>query len=409
MLSDVYDFPKIVDALLYPISKSDFATTYWAQRAFYNKEAIDKRLLTFLDPRSDLSNQLNNPQALLTLESQLRTSSTKRLIKDQSDIITGLRKGETFQVRLLQTLLSPRHPLLILARELEAFLDHPLDSISLFVSPPNSQAIAKHFDRTEIFTLQLEGTKTWAIYTSTGQIQLEITAGDLLYVPAGTLHEVTSMSASSISIAIVFRAIRLESAIIEYVRQALSADTLAQQTLPIFKDSIKYEASIRSLIQKLQEIDKESLQKSARNFRLIHTKAAGIDLSDNWWQGDLTMDLEINPYCQFLFEIKNESATISLESGAKLIFPQFVTSLLASLLEEPTNNSSNENGPDTIFSIEEINLVVETLFSAGILRSAGQPKKQGSILSKLYRSSHPHPNRPPLQTSDITYFEPEGY
>ncbi|CAH1174149.1 unnamed protein product [Phaedon cochleariae] len=80
---------------------------------------------------------------------------------------------------------------------------------NVYLTPPNSQGFAPHYDDIEAFVVQLEGRKYWKLYkpkgsdilarTSSGNFKhedigepfMEVTlnAGDLLYFPRGTIHE----------------------------------------------------------------------------------------------------------------------------------------------------------------------------------------------------------------------------
>lgn len=80
--------------------------------------------------------------------------------------------------------------------------------VAAFVSPPNSQALPPHADAYEIFVVQLLGHKRWRLFPKpaamgdgrvvaledVGDPLLDTTlaAGDVLYLPYGTTHEVTS-------------------------------------------------------------------------------------------------------------------------------------------------------------------------------------------------------------------------
>ncbi|CAB0038172.1 unnamed protein product [Trichogramma brassicae] len=79
-----------------------------------------------------------------------------------------------------------------------------------YLTPPNSQGFAPHYDDIEAFILQIEGKKRWRLYKSRNKKELHprysspnfsqeelgepifddvIHAGDLLYLPRGTIHQ----------------------------------------------------------------------------------------------------------------------------------------------------------------------------------------------------------------------------
>ncbi|KAH8303204.1 hypothetical protein KR059_003528, partial [Drosophila kikkawai] len=87
---------------------------------------------------------------------------------------------------------------------------HCLVGANVYLTPPNSQGFAPHFDDIEAFVLQIEGRKRWRLYMplqpadvlareSSGNYSQEqlgepildevLEAGDVLYFPRGTVHQ----------------------------------------------------------------------------------------------------------------------------------------------------------------------------------------------------------------------------
>ncbi|KMQ85480.1 lysine-specific demethylase no66-like protein, partial [Lasius niger] len=85
---------------------------------------------------------------------------------------------------------------------------------NLYLTPPNSQGFAPHYDDIEAFILQIEGKKRWRLYmppneneylprcssknfdqSEIGEPILDtiVSAGDLLYLPRGTIHQGTTI------------------------------------------------------------------------------------------------------------------------------------------------------------------------------------------------------------------------
>ena len=87
---------------------------------------------------------------------------------------------------------------------------HCLIGANAYLTPPNSQGFAPHYDDIEAFVLQIEGRKRWRLYkprneseilprTSSRNFQQNeigkpildevLTPGDILYFPRGTIHQ----------------------------------------------------------------------------------------------------------------------------------------------------------------------------------------------------------------------------
>ncbi|XP_029171016.1 ribosomal oxygenase 1 [Nylanderia fulva] len=88
---------------------------------------------------------------------------------------------------------------------------------NLYLTPPNSQGFAPHYDDIEAFILQIEGKKRWRLYmppneneylpryssknfdqSEIGEPILDtiVSAGDMLYLPRGTIHQGTTIDDS---------------------------------------------------------------------------------------------------------------------------------------------------------------------------------------------------------------------
>jgi hypothetical protein len=93
---------------------------------------------------------------------------------------------------------------------------------SSYLTPPNTQGLAPHWDDVEVFILQTEGTKQWNLWKPSGiplpdtpshdiprcslsatpDMQLTLSPGDLLYLPRGTIHEAVALETFSTHITI---------------------------------------------------------------------------------------------------------------------------------------------------------------------------------------------------------------
>ncbi len=94
--------------------------------------------------------------------------------------------------------------------DLEAELTHPVQA-NAYVTPPGSQGLKVHHDTHDVFAVQTHGRKRWVTYApvvsaplasqgwSRGKgepgeptMDIELLAGDCLYLPRGTLHAATT-------------------------------------------------------------------------------------------------------------------------------------------------------------------------------------------------------------------------
>lgn len=166
--------------------------------------------------------------------------------------------NEGCSIRMLnpQTFLPTIH-------ELNATLQeyfHCMTGANIYLTPPNSQGFAPHYDDIEAFVLQIEGKKKWKLYkprsdeeylardssanlnaSEIGQPVLEKTleAGDLLYFPRGTIHQAQTIpGCHSLHITLSFYQKTsygdlLELLLPQALQTALSADVEFRRGLPL--------------------------------------------------------------------------------------------------------------------------------------------------------------------------------
>jgi len=72
-----------------------------------------------------------------------------------------------------------------LARELGI-----LTQANVYITPPSARGFEPHVDQHDVLVLQISGRKCWTVYPQgDAGVDLEIAAGDLLYIPRGLRHE----------------------------------------------------------------------------------------------------------------------------------------------------------------------------------------------------------------------------
>lgn len=139
---------------------------------------------------------------------QIRDEDVLRLFSDGATVV-------------LQGLHRTWEPVAELAGTLAAELGHPVQ-VNSYITPPQSQGFAPHYDTHDVFVLQIEGSKRWQIHepvlahplpdepwqtraeavaqaaTGTPVIDVVLQPGDCLYLPRGFLHSAIALSETSI-------------------------------------------------------------------------------------------------------------------------------------------------------------------------------------------------------------------
>jgi lysine-specific demethylase/histidyl-hydroxylase NO66 len=222
--------------------EADFADRYWSRKPLLNKAP-----LTEADAKGAGFSDLFGPAAVDELVSRrgLRTPFA-RMAKDGSVVATSaftrsggvgatigdqladdkiLAQVASGATLVLQALHRTWPPLVDFGCLLAAELGHPVQ-INAYVTPPQNQGFAAHYDTHDVFVLQISGRKHWTIHEPVltdplpsqqwqqyrGEVaaraaeppllQATLEPGDSLYLPRGYLHSATADSELSIHLTV---------------------------------------------------------------------------------------------------------------------------------------------------------------------------------------------------------------
>ncbi|CAN5747502.1 hypothetical protein BH24ACT14_BH24ACT14_18140 [soil metagenome] len=104
-------------------------------------------------------------------------------------------------------------PLTAFCRDLEATLTQPVQA-NAYITPPVSSGLRVHHDGHDVFALQTYGRKQWVAYEpgideqqppATPLMDLQLQAGEALYMPRGAPHAARTVDAASVHITIGIR------------------------------------------------------------------------------------------------------------------------------------------------------------------------------------------------------------
>ena len=109
-----------------------------------------------------------------------------------ADLVAG---GATL---VLQSLHRQWPALITFTDELTRQLGHPCQ-VNAYLTPPGGAGLTTHADEHDVFAVQLSGAKRWWV---DGLGDLTLTAGDVLYVPAGCRHGAQSEHSTSLHLTI---------------------------------------------------------------------------------------------------------------------------------------------------------------------------------------------------------------
>jgi bifunctional lysine-specific demethylase and histidyl-hydroxylase NO66 len=118
-------------------------------------------------------------------------------------------------------------------RDLERTLTHPVQA-NAYLTPPVAQGLDLHSDPHDVFAIQTFGTKRWVVHPpdEPEPWDLQLSPGDVLYLPKGTRHAAQTVDAPSLHLTIGIRTIAWRQLLDRAVRSALADLDGLDQPLP---------------------------------------------------------------------------------------------------------------------------------------------------------------------------------
>ena len=116
-------------------------------------------------------------------------------VVDAAKVAARLADGATL---VLQSLQRTHHPVGRFTAALEAEVSHPVQA-NAYLTPAGASGLSRHADGHDVIVVQLHGSKHWVI---DGLGAVELTPGDVVYLPAGTEHEAEAQRSASLHLTI---------------------------------------------------------------------------------------------------------------------------------------------------------------------------------------------------------------
>lgn len=251
--------------LLDPISTAAFFAEWWERRplhiargdgTWYDRLLTTRdvdALIAFADPRGP------DIRATKKGDAEAYPIAREEGSVDISRVYAAYRAGFTINVNRVQLYWAP---VAALCAALEDALDHEVIA-SLFLTPASSQGFDAHYDAHDVFVVQLEGAKRWRLHAPVetlpssarvvGPIEGEplmdvnLEAGDLLYVPHGTVHEVRTDDCPSLHLTIGVMATRWLDLAREALNEIAAHDVRLRRAVPLGRRG-DIDADLRQLL-----------------------------------------------------------------------------------------------------------------------------------------------------------------
>ncbi len=248
------------------------------ERALHLPAALDPGLVFSLE---EVESLLHMPAFFAEVRVLIREPGQHQTRQAQipDQVVEALTDGHSVHMAELHKVLPAAHPLMLRLRAIEAVLGAQARGITAFIAS-KGESIPIHHDVYEVFTLQIEGRKTWSLYDFTppatpvrdyGERPLDETVtlapGDALYMPKGQIHHVVTDEGPSLSLALVFQADDW-ILLLNRLAEQLSDDRLFWRSLPAQGIADGVEARREALISALRALDAKAIADRVQQARV---------------------------------------------------------------------------------------------------------------------------------------------
>jgi ribosomal protein L16 Arg81 hydroxylase len=162
------------------------------------------------------------------------------------EVRRAYERGKTV---IIMTMQQRWRPVAALCRNLESVFHCPVHA-NMYLTPEGAQGFDAHFDTHEVFVLQLEGSKQWRLYGAPRELPLvderfniprdqlgpvrevELRAGDLLYIPRGFVHEAFTAEHASLHLTVGVNVYRWADLLGEALAEMTRNDRRFRESVP---------------------------------------------------------------------------------------------------------------------------------------------------------------------------------
>jgi ribosomal protein L16 Arg81 hydroxylase len=180
-------------------------------------------------------------------------------------------------------------PLTELCAALELEFSAPFQT-NIYLTPPHAKGFKPHFDTHDVFILQLHGSKHWRLYGTpivlplSGQgnealqgnpgvpsLEIDLHAGDTLYIPRGLVHDAPSLDETSLHATVGVLSYTWTDLLLEALANTVLSDATFRRALPHKLLQTGFDrASARSMFRDLLVRFSETVDADAALDAFIH-------------------------------------------------------------------------------------------------------------------------------------------
>jgi len=250
--------------LLAPVRPEMFFEQYWENqplRIERSQSSFYDNLLTNRDVETAISSGgLRYPAIQLAKDGGFFPGEAfTRNIRSGDDIFTGIPNLDRIRSEYQSgaTISLPAfhrawQPLGALAAAIEDEFDHAVHT-NAYITPGNASGFSPHYDTHEIFVLQIAGGKRWRIHepplflphrsqpfdprsyvSSVALLEVDLTPGDLLYLPRGFVHTTATSDRFSVHVTLGITVYTWVELLSDWIQSSKNSVGLRRALLPGF-------------------------------------------------------------------------------------------------------------------------------------------------------------------------------
>jgi ribosomal protein L16 Arg81 hydroxylase len=303
------------------------------------------------------------------------------------------RKGATINLLFLEQQWAP---LAQLCHSLSDVLN-AMFHVNVYLTPAGTQGLTEHYDTHDVFVAQVYGSKRWRLYKSPMRLPLQsqrysrpkeglgkpvadfvLRAGDLLYMPRGTVHEAVSNDTASLHLTIGVSPMLWSDVFRSAVERATGADIRFREALPLgFVQHEERRKLAETQAAELLDLLRESLRPrdviAAARDRVLLTRRPSLagHLLDLESLSTVELDTKVERRPETVWRLVDGEQEIGLEfHGKELHFPGHVTEQLRYITDTALFTAREIPGP-----LDENGrlVLVRTLLKEGFVTLADRP------------------------------------
>jgi ribosomal protein L16 Arg81 hydroxylase len=239
-------------------------------------------------------------------------------------------------------------PLTELCAALELEFSAPFQT-NIYLTPPHAKGFKPHFDTHDVFVLQLHGSKRWRLYGTpitlplSGQgsealqddpgpssLEIDLHAGDTLYIPRGLVHDAPSLDEPSLHATVGILSYTWTDLLLEALANTVLGDATFRRALPhellwTGFDRPSARGTFRNLLARLAETADADAALDAFINELINSRRPRLygQMAQLQALDKLTLNSLVSLRSGFAYVLIEEPSVIRLRCyGNEISFPQ---------------------------------------------------------------------------------------